>query len=38
MRGLQIKGFWSQLKKRKVVRVALTYIFVGWVLMQIGDR
>ncbi len=33
----RISGFWSQLKKRKVVRVALTYIFVGWVLMQIGE-
>jgi TolB-like protein/Flp pilus assembly protein TadD len=37
MPDLQIKGFWGQLRKRKVVRVALTYIFVGWILMQIGE-
>jgi hypothetical protein len=37
MRAYQIDGLWRQLKKRKVVRVALTYVFVGWVLMQVGE-
>ncbi len=31
------KDFWSQLKKRKVVRVALAYIIVGWIVMQVGE-
>lgn len=31
------KGFWSQLKKRKVIRVAISYIIVGWVMMQVGE-
>ena len=30
-------GFWNQLKKRHVVRVALAYIFVGWIVIQIGE-
>ncbi len=30
-------GFWSQLKKRKVIRVALAYTLVGWVVMQVGE-
>jgi len=30
------KGLWDQLKKRKVVRVALVYILVAWVVMQVG--
>ena len=37
MNILRAKGFWSQLRKRKVVRVALVYTLVGWVLMQIGE-
>ena len=37
MNVLRAKGFWNQLKKRKVVRVALAYIFVAWVVMQIGE-
>lgn len=37
MNVLRTKGFWNQLKKRKVVRVALAYIFVAWVVMQIGE-
>ena len=37
MKVLRVKGFWDQLKKRKVVRVALAYIFVAWVVMQIGE-
>ena len=31
------KGFWTQLKKRKVVRVALAYILVSWFVMQVGE-
>jgi TolB-like protein/Flp pilus assembly protein TadD len=30
-------GFWNQLKKRKIVRVALVYIFVSWIIIQIGE-
>ena len=37
MNELRAKDFWSQLKKRKVVRVALAYILVGWVVMQVGE-
>jgi adenylate cyclase len=37
MNNLRAKGFWIQLKKRKVVRAALAYIFVGWVVMQVGE-
>ena len=31
------KDLWSQLKKRKVVRVAVAYIIVGWIVMQVGE-
>lgn len=31
------KGLWVQLKKRKVVRVALMYIIVAWVVLQVGE-
>ncbi len=37
MSDQRLKDFWNQLKKRKVVRVALSYIFVGWVVMQVGE-
>ncbi len=37
MRELRVKSLWDQLKKRKVVRVALVYIVVGWVVMQVGE-
>ena len=37
MTTLRSKTFWEQLKKRKVVRVALAYIFVAWIVMQIGE-
>jgi TolB-like protein/Flp pilus assembly protein TadD len=37
MRVLTIKGFWDQLQERKVIRVAIVYIIVGWILMQIGE-
>jgi TolB-like protein/Flp pilus assembly protein TadD len=31
------KSFWDQLKERKVIRVAIAYIIVGWVMMQVGE-
>ena len=31
------KSFWSQLKKRKVIRVGIVYLVVGWILIQIGE-
>jgi adenylate cyclase len=30
-------GLWAEIKRRKVVRVALAYIVVGWVLIQVAD-
>ena len=30
-------GLWNELKKRKVVRVARVYIFVSWIIIQIGE-
>jgi len=30
-------GLWNQLKRRKIVRVALAYIFVSWIIIQIGE-
>jgi TolB-like protein/Tfp pilus assembly protein PilF len=30
-------NFWSQLKERKVIRAAMAYIIVGWVMMQVGE-
>jgi len=37
MTELRAKSLWNQLKKRKVVRVALVYIFVAWVVLQVGE-
>jgi len=37
MSKLRPNNLWNQLKKRKVVRVALAYIFVGWVVLQVGE-
>jgi len=34
---LRAKSLWKQLKKRKVVRVALAYILVAWVVLQVGE-
>jgi len=31
------KGLWNQLKKRKVVRVALVYTVVSWFVVQFGE-
>jgi Tfp pilus assembly protein PilF len=30
--------FWNELKRRKVVRVAVAYLIVGWLLIQIADE
>lgn len=37
MSDLPKSSFFSQLKKRKVIRVGLAYLVVGWVMMQIGE-
>jgi adenylate cyclase len=37
MSELRTRGLWKQLKKRKVVRIALAYIIVGWIVMQVGE-
>ena len=37
MSNKRVQGLWSQLKKRKVVRVAVAYIIVGWIVMQVGE-
>jgi len=29
--------FWNELKRRKVVRVAVAYLIVGWLLIQVAD-
>ena len=31
------KSFWKELQRRKVVRVAIAYLIVAWVLIQIAD-
>ena len=31
-----IVKFWQELKRRKVVRVAIVYVLVGWVLVQVS--
>jgi len=31
------RNFYSELKRRKVIRVAVAYILVGWVLIQVAD-
>ena len=31
------KSLWARLKERKVIQVALAYIVVGWVVMQVGE-
>jgi TolB-like protein/Flp pilus assembly protein TadD len=32
-----VKRFFQQLKDRKVIRVGIAYIIVGWVMMQVGE-
>ena len=29
--------FFSELKRRNVVRVGIAYVFVGWLLAQVGE-
>ena len=31
------KKLWNQLRERKVIRVSLAYIIVGWIVMQVGE-
>jgi adenylate cyclase len=31
------KSFWQQLKERKVIRVGIVYVVVGWIMMQVGE-
>jgi adenylate cyclase len=35
--GPESKSFWQELRRRKVVRVTLAYVIVGWVLIQVAD-
>ena len=37
MTELQGKSFWNQLKDRKVIRIALAYIIVSWIVLQVGE-
>ena len=30
-------SFFVQLRKRKVIRVAIAYLIVGWIMMQVGE-
>ena len=30
-------GLWEEIKRRKVVRVVLAYVLVGWGLIQVAD-
>ena len=32
-----LSAFWAELKRRKVMRVAITYAVVAWVIMQVAD-
>ena len=32
-----LKTFWSELRRRKVVRVAVVYVIVAWLLIQIAE-
>jgi len=31
------KSFWRELRERKVFRVGLVYIVVGWLVIQVGE-
>ena len=35
--SLKSKSFWQELQRRKVVRVVIAYVIVGWLLIQIAD-
>ncbi len=30
-------GFWEELKRRQVVRVATVYVVVSWLVLQVAD-
>jgi len=30
-------SFWGELKRRNVVRVAVAYVIVGWLILQFAD-
>ena len=32
-----MKGFWGELRKRKVVRAGAVYLVAGWLVMQVAD-
>jgi len=36
-RGGRMTSFWGELKRRNVVRVAVAYIIVGWLILQFAD-
>ena len=37
-RGLfRLEQFWTELRRRKVIRVAMTYAIVGWLIIQVAD-
>ncbi len=31
------KSFWKQLRERKVIRVGIVYVVVGWLVIQVGE-
>ena len=33
----KLSAFWQEIKRRKVVRVIVAYLIVGWGLIQIAD-
>ena len=35
--SIRLARLWQELKDRDVVRVAIGYTVVGWVIMQVGD-
>ena len=35
--GLNLSDFWAELKQRKVVQVAFTYVVVSWVILQVAS-
>ena len=37
MNASAFRNFFRQLRERKVIRVALAYVVVGWVMMQVGE-
>ena len=32
-----MSSIWGELKRRNVVRVAIAYVFVAWLLLQVSD-